>query len=218
MKAAIDRLSAALCAQLPCRRRLLGDDEVPEQHAARLGLNRVRVDRHEMIAEEAFLFVIEQIGLQHLGAARTLPRTTRAPIRESGTGACPARSDRLGGRWCLLCSSRPPGPSMMVSIRVDQRGVPAIAKPLVGRGRAPRRRLAARARGRISGASMQAAEVLVLAAVVAALFWLLGPLRRRLEGWLARRLRPSAVSRRARVVVLGQRRDGGFAREDGHER
>jgi len=30
--------------------------------------------------------------------------------------------------------------------------------------------------------------------------------------------RPSAVSRRARVVVLGQRRDGGFAREDGHER
>jgi len=51
---------------------------------------------------------------------------------------------------------------------------------------------------------MQAAEVLVLAAVVAALFWLLGPLRRRLEGWLARRLRPSKASRRARVVALGQ--------------
>ena len=65
---------------------------------------------------------------------------------------------------------------------------------------------------------MQAAEVLVLAAVVTGLFWLLGPLRRRLEGWLARRLRPSETSRRARVVVLGQRRDGRFTREDGHER
>ena len=64
---------------------------------------------------------------------------------------------------------------------------------------------------------MQAAEVLVLAAVVAGLVWLLGPLRRRLEGWLARR-RPSEASRRARVVVLGQRRDGRFTREDGHER
>ena len=40
-------------------------------------------------------------------------------------------------------------------------------------------------------------------------------LRRRLEGWLARRRRPSAASRRARVVVLGQRREGRFAREDG---
>ena len=65
---------------------------------------------------------------------------------------------------------------------------------------------------------MQAAEVLVLAAVVAGLFWLLGPLRRRLEGWLAGRLRPSETSRRARVVVLGQRPDGRFTREDGHER
>jgi len=65
---------------------------------------------------------------------------------------------------------------------------------------------------------MQAADVVVLAAVVAALFWLLGSLRRRLEGWLARRLRPSKATRRARVVVLGQQRDGGVAWEDGHGR
>ncbi len=65
---------------------------------------------------------------------------------------------------------------------------------------------------------MQVAEAPVLAALVAGLFWLLGPLRRRLEGWLARRLRPPEASRRARVVVLGQRRDGRVAREDGHER
>jgi len=65
---------------------------------------------------------------------------------------------------------------------------------------------------------MQVAEALVLAALVAGLFWLLGPLRRRLEGWLARRLRPPEASRRARVVGLGERRDGGVAREDGHER
>ena len=37
---------------------------------------------------------------------------------------------------------------------------------------------------------------------------------RRLEGWLARR-RLSEASRRTRAVVLGQRRDGRFAREDG---
>ena len=65
---------------------------------------------------------------------------------------------------------------------------------------------------------MQAADVVVLAAVVAALFWLLGSLRRRLEGWLARRLRPSEASRPRGAVVLGQRRDGGVAREDGHGR
>ena len=65
---------------------------------------------------------------------------------------------------------------------------------------------------------MQVAEALVLAALVAGLFWLLGPLRRRLEGWLARRLRPPEASWRVRVVVLGQRRDGRVAREDGHER
>jgi hypothetical protein len=40
-------------------------------------------------------------------------------------------------------------------------------------------------------------------------------LRRRLEGWLVRRRRLSEASRRARAVVLGQRRDGRCAREDG---
>ncbi len=38
-------------------------------------------------------------------------------------------------------------------------------------------------------------------------------LRRRLEGWLARRRRLSEASRCARAVVLEQRRDGGFARK-----
>jgi len=63
---------------------------------------------------------------------------------------------------------------------------------------------------------MGAAEALVLAAVVAVLFWLAGPLRRRLERWLARRLgQGRAVV--GRVVVLGRRRDGTFSREDRHD-
>ena len=37
-------------------------------------------------------------------------------------------------------------------------------------------------------------------------------LRRRLKGWLVRRRRLSGASRRARAVVLGQRRDGRCAR------
>jgi hypothetical protein len=65
---------------------------------------------------------------------------------------------------------------------------------------------------------MQAAEVLVLAVIVAGIFWLLAPLRRRLESWLAQRLRRGRRGRRARVVVLGRRSDGSYAREDGHER
>src|SRR5207249_4610030 len=36
---------------LRCRRRLLGNDEVPEQQAPGLGLDRVRVDRQQVIAE-----------------------------------------------------------------------------------------------------------------------------------------------------------------------
>ncbi|TMB44929.1 MAG: hypothetical protein E6J55_07910 [Deltaproteobacteria bacterium] len=62
---------------------------------------------------------------------------------------------------------------------------------------------------------MGAAEALVLAAVVAVLFWLAGPLRRRLERWLARRLGHGRVV--GRVVVLGRRRDGTFSREDRHD-
>jgi len=60
---------------------------------------------------------------------------------------------------------------------------------------------------------MGAAEVLVLAAVVAVLFWLALPLRRRLERWLARRLGQTR-SAAGRVVVLGRRRDGTFSQED----
>jgi hypothetical protein len=40
--------------RLRCRQRPLGHD-VPEQHAARLGLNGVRMDCHEVIAEDALL-------------------------------------------------------------------------------------------------------------------------------------------------------------------
>jgi len=63
---------------------------------------------------------------------------------------------------------------------------------------------------------MGAAEALVLIAVVAVLFLLALPLRRRLERWLARRLgqrRPTG----GRVVVLGRRRDGTFSQEDRHD-
>ena len=46
-----------------------GEDEVPEQHAALLGLRGVRVECHEVIAEDAFLLVTEPVGLQHLRSA-----------------------------------------------------------------------------------------------------------------------------------------------------
>ena len=65
---------------------------------------------------------------------------------------------------------------------------------------------------------MAAAELLVLGAVVAGVFWLLTPIRRRLESWLARRLRSVRPTNRRRVVVLGRRPDGTYSREDGHER
>ena len=45
-----------------------------------------------------------------------------------------------------------------------------------------------------------AAEAFLLAALVALLYWLIAPLRRRLEVWFARRLTPKAG--RPRVVVL----------------
>jgi len=46
---------------------------VPEQHAARLGLDGVRVDRQEVIAEQALLLVTDPVGLQHvLSAVRAL--------------------------------------------------------------------------------------------------------------------------------------------------
>jgi len=58
-----------------------------------------------------------------------------------------------------------------------------------------------------------AGELLVLAALVALLYWLLSPLRRRLEAWIGRRLAPRR-SARGRVVVLERRRDGTW--EDHH--
>jgi hypothetical protein len=64
---------------------------------------------------------------------------------------------------------------------------------------------------------MGVAELLVLAGVVALLFALLTPLRRRLEAWFARRLRPVAARRRGRVVVLGRRGDGSYSRRDGND-
>jgi hypothetical protein len=59
-----------------------------------------------------------------------------------------------------------------------------------------------------------AAEALVLAGVVALLFWLLRPLRRRLELWIARRVTRTRTRRSGRVVVLQRRRDGTFGREE----
>jgi hypothetical protein len=58
-----------------------------------------------------------------------------------------------------------------------------------------------------------AAEVLVLAGVVLALYVLLRPLRRHLEAGFARRLKRRASRPPGRVVVLERRRDGTFGRE-----
>ena len=62
-----------------------------------------------------------------------------------------------------------------------------------------------------------AAEAILLAGLVLALFWLLRPLRRRLERWFARRLRRAPAGGSGRVVVLERRRDGTFGREGDHD-
>ena len=59
-----------------------------------------------------------------------------------------------------------------------------------------------------------AGEALVLLGLVAALFGLTAPLRRRLERWIARRLARGRSGSRGRVVVLERRSDGTFGRED----
>ena len=62
-----------------------------------------------------------------------------------------------------------------------------------------------------------AGEALILAGLVALLYWLLRPLR----GWLERRLARligRAPARRGRLVVLERRDDGSFGREDRHGR
>ena len=57
-------------------------------------------------------------------------------------------------------------------------------------------------------------EVLVLALLVAALYAALTPLRRRLEGWIARRLGARPAGRGGRIVVLPRRSDGTFGRDE----
>ena len=68
---------------------------------------------------------------------------------------------------------------------------------------------------RYKGPGMQAAEALVLAGVVAALYWALTPLRRRLEAAIARLLAPGQRRRRGDVIVLPRRSDRTFEREEG---
>jgi hypothetical protein len=66
---------------------------------------------------------------------------------------------------------------------------------------------------------MQAAELLVLALLVAGLYALLTPVRRLLEAWIARVLLRRKPPRRGDVVVLGRRPDGTFGRQgDDRER
>jgi hypothetical protein len=65
---------------------------------------------------------------------------------------------------------------------------------------------------------MQAAETLVLIAVVAALYWLLTPLRRRLEVAIARLIASRRRGPRGKVVALARRSDGTFEREEERRR
>ena len=57
-------------------------------------------------------------------------------------------------------------------------------------------------------------ELLFLLALIALFYWMLRPLRRWLEGRIARRLSGRRRGRRANVVVLERRRDGTFGQED----
>jgi hypothetical protein len=63
---------------------------------------------------------------------------------------------------------------------------------------------------------MQVAEAFVLAAIVGAVYWVLTPLRHRLQRWIAARLARAAGRRPAQVVVLSKRRDGRYTEENGH--
>ena len=51
------------------RRRPLSDDEVPEQHAPLLRLERHRVNHEEVIAKETYFLVTDTVGRQHLPPA-----------------------------------------------------------------------------------------------------------------------------------------------------
>ena len=54
----IERLRGVPWVWLHCRRRLLGDDAVPEQRAAGFGLHGLRVNGHQVIAERALLLTV----------------------------------------------------------------------------------------------------------------------------------------------------------------
>jgi hypothetical protein len=60
------------------------------------------------------------------------------------------------------------------------------------------------------------AEALLIAGLVVLLYRAAAPLRRWLEGWIARRLGHPPSRRSGRVVVLERRRNGTFEREDDH--
>ncbi len=77
------------------------------------------------------------------------------------------------------------------------------------------RRLAGVPPRRYKRRAMQAAEALVLAGVVAALYWALTPLRRRIEAAIARRLSPRGPEGRGQVVVLARRGQGTVERKEG---
>jgi len=53
-----------------CRRRLLRHDEVPEQPASGHRLHRPRVDREQVIAEDALLVVPNPVGFENVPPAR----------------------------------------------------------------------------------------------------------------------------------------------------
>lgn len=59
-----------------------------------------------------------------------------------------------------------------------------------------------------------AGELLVVGLLVAGLYALLTPLRRRLEHWIARRLTRRSPAPSARVVVLPRRTDGSYGRKE----
>ena len=97
----IERLWDVLWVRLRCRRGRFSDDEVLEQHAARLGLQRLRVACQEVIAEGALLLVTDLVGLQNL-----LP-TLRARHHEGhGALAHDASGVDMALDFCRLWSYR----------------------------------------------------------------------------------------------------------------
>ena len=55
------------------------DDDVPEQHPARLGLHRLRVDGQQVIAEEALLIVPDPVGFESVLPAGDAGAGPRVP-------------------------------------------------------------------------------------------------------------------------------------------